>query len=47
MSLRKYSNHKNTMCHNIYMNTARVSNESDRDNFLAVFLEVQMVFVIL
>jgi len=35
-----------TQCVITHRNTARASNETDRDNLLAVFLEVQMVFVI-
>jgi len=35
-----------TQCVRTHRNTARVSNETDRHNLLAVFLEVQVVFVI-
>ena len=35
-----------TQCVVTHRNTVRVSNETDRDNLLAVFLEMQMVFVI-
>ena len=35
-----------TQCVRTHRNTARVLNETNRDNLLAVFLEVQMVFVI-
>jgi hypothetical protein len=35
-----------TQCVITHRNTVRLSNETDRDNLLAVFLEVQMVFVI-